>query len=199
MRRLSIFGFVLVALVALSATPALAQSGGTSGRQSLLVTGGAIGAGIALFLFIWILFGSNAGVERDLRGRLGALSGQDEDQGRLSRIPLLRRFVTGAEDIARDRGFINQIETALDQANMPLRPGEAIAGIVGLAAIAGLMDAQGEVAARARIDAERHVLPIGRRRDLRAAEVPARDHVASEGFERTDLFQFGEIVEAHAD
>ena len=139
MRRLSIFGFVLVALVALSATPALAQSGGTSGRQSLLVTGGAIGAGIALFLFIWILFGSNAGVERDLRGRLGALSGQDEDQGRLSRIPLLRRFVTGAEDIARDRGFINQIETALDQANMPLRPGEAIAGIVGLAAIAGLM------------------------------------------------------------
>jgi tight adherence protein B len=52
---------------------------------------------------------------------------------------LLRRFVSGAEDIARDRGFINQIETALDQANMPLRPGEAIAGVIGLAVIAGLL------------------------------------------------------------
>ena len=139
MRRLLVVLGSAVALMAITAAPALAQSSDSSGRQSLLVLLGAIGAGIALFLFIVILFGSNAGVERDLRGRLGALSGDTEDQGRLARIPLLRRFVSGAEDIARDRGFINQIETALDQANLPLRPGEAIAGIIGLAAIAGLM------------------------------------------------------------
>jgi tight adherence protein B len=104
-----------------------------------MLLAGAIGAGVALFLLIIILFSPTSAVERDLRGRLGALSADDEDRGRLARIPLLRRFVSGAEDIARDRGFINQIETALDQANLPLRPGEAIAGIIGLAAIVGLL------------------------------------------------------------
>lgn len=139
MRRLFTLVSAAAVMIALTASPALAQSSGSSGTQSLLVLAGAIGAAVALFLLIIILFGSNTAVERDLRGRLGALSGEDEDLGRLARIPLLRRFVSGAEDIARDRGFINQIETALDQANLPLRPGEAIAGIIGLAAVAGLM------------------------------------------------------------
>jgi len=117
----------------------MAQTSGTSGTRNLILMAGAVGAGLALFLLILILFGANAGVERDLRGRLGSISGENEDRGRLARIPLLRRFVVGAEDIARDRGFINQIETALDQANMPLRPGEAIAGIIGIAVVAGLL------------------------------------------------------------
>ncbi|MCP3997459.1 MAG: type II secretion system protein F [bacterium] len=139
MRRLFSLLLLALAVMALSASPALAQSADTSSTQSVLVLLGAIGAGLALGLLIFILFGSNAGVERDLRGRLGALSGDDEDRGRLARIPLLRRFVAGAEDIARERGFINQIETALDQANMPLRPGEAIAGIIGLAVVFGVI------------------------------------------------------------
>jgi len=131
----------LMATVALfaGASPAFAQSTGAGSGQSLMILLGAIGAGVALFLFILLLFGSNSSVERDLRGRLGAYSGETEDRGRLARIPLLRRFVAGAEDIARDRGFINQIETALDQANLPLRPGEAIAGVVGIAAVAGVL------------------------------------------------------------
>jgi tight adherence protein B len=122
-----------------TAAPTLAQGAATGGTRSLLLLAGAVGAGIALFLLIVILFGSNAGVERDIRGRLGSISGDNEDRGRLARIPLLRRFVAGAEDIARDRGFINQIETALDQANVPLRPGEAIAGILGIAILGGLL------------------------------------------------------------
>ncbi|MCP4304656.1 MAG: type II secretion system protein F [bacterium] len=139
MRRLLITALLAIAMLSLAASPALAQSSGSSGKSSLLVLIGAIGAGIALFLFILILFGPNTSIERDLQGRLGAYTGEDEDQGRLSKIPLLRRFVVGAEDIARDRGFIHQIETALDQANMPLRPGEAIAGIIGLSAVVGLL------------------------------------------------------------
>lgn len=139
MKRIAALVMTATAILVATASPAFAQSAESSGRQSLFILLGAIGAGVALFLLILILFGSNAGVERDLRGRLGALSGDQEDRGRLARIPLLRRFVSGAEDIARDRGFINQIETALDQANMPLRPGEAIAGIIGLATVAGLM------------------------------------------------------------
>ncbi len=128
-----------VAMLSLVASPALAQSSGSSSSSSVLILVGAIGAGVALFLLILVLFGPNSSIERDLRGRLGAYTGDEEDRGRLSRIPLLRRFVIGAEDIARDRGFINQIETALDQANMPLRPGEAIAGIFGIAGLSGLL------------------------------------------------------------
>ena len=104
MRRFLVLAASVIAILALTAGPALAQSAQSSGRQSTLILLGAIGAGVALFLLIVILFGSNAGVERDLRGRLGALSGENDDGGRLARIPLLRRFVTGAEDIARDRG-----------------------------------------------------------------------------------------------
>lgn len=139
MRRLLTVAGLTVALLSLAAPPALAQSTGTSSGRSLLVLAGAIGAGVALFLLILLLFGPNRSIERDLSGRLGAYGGEQEDGGRLSRIPLLRRFVSGAEDIARNRGFINQIETALDQANMPLRAGEAIAGIIGFAAVFGVM------------------------------------------------------------
>jgi tight adherence protein B len=139
MRRLLYLLLGVIAIVAMTAAPAFAATSGTSGTRDMMLLAGTVGAAIALFLLIVILFGANAGVERDLRGRLGSLSGNTEDGGRLSRIPLLRRFVTGAEDIARDRGFINQIETALDQANIPLRPGEAIAGILGIAIVFGLL------------------------------------------------------------
>ena len=139
MRRLLTILAAATAFLVAAATPALAQSSSVSGTRSILLLAGAIGAGFALFLLILILFSPSSAVERDLRGRLGAYTSGEEDRGRLARIPLLRRFVTGAEDIARDRGFINQIETALDQANLPLRPGEAIAGIFGLAVIAGLL------------------------------------------------------------
>jgi tight adherence protein B len=139
MRGLLTFVPTSGSLMAAAGTPVFAQTSGTGGTRNLILLAGAVGAGLALFLLIVILFGSNAGVERDLRGRLGALSGDNGDRGRLARIPLLRRFVAGAEDIARDRGFINQIETALDQANIPLRPGEAIAGIIGIAAVIGVL------------------------------------------------------------
>ena len=139
MRRLLTVATLAIVMLVVLASPALAQSSGTSGTRSMLLIAGAIGAGIALFLLIVILFNPAASVERDLQGRLGAYTEGGEDRGRLARIPLLRRFVSGAEDIARDRGFINQIETALDQANLPLRPGEAIAGIVGLAAVMGIV------------------------------------------------------------
>jgi tight adherence protein B len=139
MRRLLTIVGLATAMLVLATSPALAQTSGTSSGRSIFVLIGSIGVGVALFLLILLLFGPNKSIERDLRGRLGAYTGETEDRGRLSKIPLLRRFVSGAEDIARDRGFINQIETALDQANMPIRPGEAIAGIIGLATIFGLM------------------------------------------------------------
>jgi tight adherence protein B len=139
MRRLLTVAFLAASMLVVAASPALAQGPVPSDARPILLLAGAIGAGVALFFLIIILFNPNASVERDLQGRLGAYTEGSEDQGRWARIPLLRRFVSGAEDIARDRGFINQIETALDQANLPLRPGEAIAGIIGIAAVVGVI------------------------------------------------------------
>lgn len=139
MRRFVAVATLTIAMLMLAASPALAQSSLSSEARPILLLAGAIGAGVALFFLIIILFNPSASVERDLQGRLGAYTEGDGDQGRWARVPLVRRFVSGAEDIARDRGFINQIETALDQANLPLRPGEAIAGIMGISIVVGVV------------------------------------------------------------
>jgi tight adherence protein B len=104
-----------------------------------LIMLGALGAGVALFLFILVLFGTNAAVERDLSGRLGRYSAQAEPGGRLARMPFLRRFVAGAEDVARRRGLLDVLETALAQANIPLRAGEAIASMIGISVVVGVL------------------------------------------------------------
>jgi len=74
-----------------------------------------------------------------LSGRLGRYGGQAETGSRLSRAPFLRRFVAGAEDVARRRGLLDVLETALAQANIPLRAGEAIAAMIGLAIVIGVL------------------------------------------------------------
>jgi len=104
-----------------------------------LIMLGALGGGGALFLLIVVLFGPNKAVERDLSGRLGRLGGQADSRGRLARTPLLRRFIAASEDAARRRGLLDVIETALAQANLPLRPGEAIAGMIGLSLVIGVL------------------------------------------------------------
>jgi len=104
-----------------------------------LILLGALGGGVAFFLLVLVLFGPNAAVERDLSGRLGRYSAQSEQGGRLSRLPFLRRFVAGAEDVARRRGLLDVLDTALAQANIPLRPGEAIAAMLGLSVVFGVL------------------------------------------------------------
>lgn len=121
------------------ASPALAQSfGGTDGDSLILV--GAIAGGLALGLLFAILFGPNRGLERDLTGRLGVYASQsDEDLGFFGKIPILRRFARQAENVAHDRGVFTMIETALEQANVPLRPGEAITIAIGISFSLGLV------------------------------------------------------------
>ena len=118
------------------ASPAMAQSFGASDGGTLVLIG-AIAGGLALGLFIVILFGPNRGLERDLSGRLGIYADSAEDGGFFSRIPLLRRVSRQAESVARDRGVFSIIETALEQANWPLRPGEAITIAIGVALALG--------------------------------------------------------------
>jgi tight adherence protein B len=104
----------------------MAQSS-VGGTMSNLVLVGAIAGGLALGLFVAILFAPNRGMERDLSGRLGVYADMgSQDLGFFGKIPILRRFARRAESVAQDRGVFSMIETALEQANVPVRPGEAI-------------------------------------------------------------------------
>ncbi|MBA2336559.1 MAG: type II secretion system F family protein [Acidimicrobiia bacterium] len=124
-------------------TPALAASLAASlagdigvGGRGFVVLAVLCGAA-AIFLLLYLVM-SGRSVETDLETRLSAYSEQEEATGWLGRFRLLRRFAVSAERMAERRGFLAQIETALEQANLTLRPGEAMAGLLVLAVVAGL-------------------------------------------------------------
>ena len=129
-----------VMVMVLSAAPAMAQvSGGETDEYLVLV--GAIGVGGALFLIIILLTGNRAAVERDLQDRLGHYARSAPGDARAAsrfKSPLLRRFVRQAESVAQRRGLLSNIEAALDQANIPLRPGEAIAGAMAVSILSAI-------------------------------------------------------------
>jgi tight adherence protein B len=116
------------------AAPALAQSSESesSGSGELMLIFAAVGAAVAVFLLVIILFGktrSSGGVQQ----RLGSLSEQDSSKGLFARFGFLRRAARSAESAAESRGASNMIESALEQANLPLKPGEAIIAAIGVA------------------------------------------------------------------
>ena len=105
---------------------------------------GAAGIGITAFLFIIILFGrdEDQGGGRFAK-RLQAYgrrtkSSETEKKPFLQRIPLLNRFSQAAEEEVRRRGLLSGVSAALEQANVPMTPGEAILAMFGLAAVGGV-------------------------------------------------------------
>ncbi len=146
LRRAAAVGSGACLTVAFGAVPAFAQEADAGGGDTTLIAIGAGAAGLAFFLLIAILFGPNAAVERDLKGRLGSYLQVEQDRRGLSRIPLLRRFVTQAESVAEQRGLLTNIERALEQANVPIRPGEAIAGAIAAAILIGVLSGLGGTA-----------------------------------------------------
>lgn len=107
----------------------------------------AAGAGgLALALFVFILFGVRSEDSASaFRNRLQAYGGAMREsaahasKGIMGRIPLLRRFTEQAEAVAKERGLLNALNAVLEQANIPLRAGEAIAAAFGLSALVGLV------------------------------------------------------------
>ena len=100
--------------------------------------------GLTLFLFLVILFGRE---DEDDSGRFtkrlqvyGRKGKPDAEEKRsfLERIPLLSRFTEAAEEEVKKRGLLSGVNSALEQANIPMSPGEGILALLGLAAVGGI-------------------------------------------------------------
>jgi tight adherence protein B len=103
-----------------------------------------LGIGAAIGLFIVILFGRGdedpAAVFRkrlEAYGRRG--EGSEAKKSIMERVPLLRLFSQKAEEEVRKRGLLSGVNSALEQANIPLSAGEAVTGALGLSAVVGLL------------------------------------------------------------
>jgi tight adherence protein B len=107
----------------------------------------AVGIGIAAGIFAFILLGgSRSDDENSFARRLAAYGRrgggvEEEKKPLLQRLPLISRLTSRAEEAARKRGFLAAINSTLEQGNIPLAAGEAIAAAFGLAAVAGLLTA----------------------------------------------------------
>ena len=110
-----------------------------------LVVWASAGLALTLFLFLVILFGRE---DEDDPGRFakrlqayGRRGGPEAEAKRpfLERIPLLNRFTQAAEESVRKRGLLSGVNSALEQANIPMTPGEAILSMFGLSAVGGIL------------------------------------------------------------
>jgi tight adherence protein B len=109
----------------------------------ILILISAAGLGLTMFLFLVILFGRE---DEDDPGRfakrLQAYGGKgrppEEKRSFLERIPLLSRFTEAAEEEVKKRGLLSGVNSALEQANIPMAPGEAILALIGLSAVGGV-------------------------------------------------------------
>ncbi len=115
--------------------------------SSKLILIAAVGVGLTLFLFLVILFGrededdpGRFAKRLQAYGRKGNPAGE-EKKSFLERIPLLSRFTEAAEEEVKRRGLLSGVNSALEQANVPMAPGEAILAMLGLAAVGGVFAA----------------------------------------------------------
>lgn len=126
------------------AAPTVVESRLPVDRRTL-VLGASAAIGVTTALFLYILFGSGAeGGESAFSRRLAAYgrrggSAAEEKRPLLERIPLLGRFTRRAEEEARRRGLLHGINSALEQGNIPLAAGEAVAAAFGISLVAGLI------------------------------------------------------------
>jgi tight adherence protein B len=104
-----------------------------------------IAAAAATLGVAWILFGPKEESQQDqLRRRLATFERGPEKEQRsgIFQIALLRSLSDRAESVARRRGLLHSVNAALEQANIALRPGEAIAlALLGAVLLGGLVAA----------------------------------------------------------
>jgi len=105
-----------------------------------MVTLAAVASAFSMFLLIIILFGRGRSSLMNVQSRLGAYGGGSESSGKFfSRFAFLRRAARSAETAAEKQGATNMIETALEQANIPMKPGEAIIAAILIAILTAVL------------------------------------------------------------
>jgi tight adherence protein B len=57
----------------------------------------------------------------------------------MQRIPLINKFSQAAEEDVKRRGLLSGINAVLEQANVPMSPGELILAMIGLATVGGIV------------------------------------------------------------
>lgn len=112
---------------------------GASTMRTLIVV--LIAAATALLIFI--LLGGNREEGPQFTKRLAAYgrkqSSPEEKKNLVERIPLLGRLTATAEEQVRRRGLLGAVNSSLEQGNIPLTAGEAIAAGVGVALLIGIV------------------------------------------------------------
>jgi tight adherence protein B len=126
-------------------TTVVVEGGAALGIDTLMLMGAA-GLGLTLFLFLIILFGrededdpGKFSKRLQAYGRRGAQKPTEQKGSFLERIPIINRFTQAAEEEVKKRGLLSGINSTLEQANIPMSPGEAILGMIGLAAVGGII------------------------------------------------------------
>ena len=121
-----------------------ATAGPVSAGTLRLLGTAAVGLGIVFFIIILAGPGEEDGASTFRKrlqayGRGRSAAPEEVKRGFLSRIPGLSRFTASAEAVAKRRGLLSGINAVLEQANIPLRGGEALAAGLGLSVIAGVL------------------------------------------------------------
>lgn len=107
-------------------------SGGLGPLQSqmglyIVVAVAMIGVGLAVYS-VGSIFASG---DQSLEGMISRYSGEtdgtlDDEESAIVQTALIKRAVEMSETFAEDRGFLAKIESLLERARLPLRPGEAM-------------------------------------------------------------------------
>lgn len=106
---------------------------------------GVAGVGVASLLIMFILFGSTGeDGSSEMARRLAQFernrpASEEESKSIFSRIAFLRNLSRSAEEAAEKRGLLNSVNALLEQSNIALKPGEAIASALGLSILVGLV------------------------------------------------------------
>jgi tight adherence protein B len=134
---------VIGAALTLSAAPAAAAEPvlAAQAAKSWLIMLSAVAAALGTFLLLIVLFGGGRNTrDTGIAGRLGTYGPQAQrPSGIFGRFGFLRRAAASADEMVAKRGNTTAIENALQQANIPIRPGEAVMVALGIAIIVGLI------------------------------------------------------------
>ncbi len=145
MRRSARVGSMLgVVTLLLAANPVLAGSPivAAEAPNNWLIIVASVAVGLGAFLLLIVLFGGGSRSQRnaEISGRLRAYGdGGSQKTGLFGRFRFLKRAAARADAMAESQGNARMIATALEQANIPIRPGEAIVGTIGMAFIGALI------------------------------------------------------------